>query len=260
MKLQNKVRWLPLLWIFLVLVQLCSAQSSKNLDENEKLAGKIKSVVFQRTYLIYKGQKINAEPLVLGADLFDAKERLIQTSVFSNGEERTVIKWAGDTYTASVNYFDSNGKPAPNLKSFFAPQTDQMPENDLCSAFTLKREKDIAANIEREYEVCSDNTIRRTTTSEYSIDNHILKEVVQDSKGRTWETTYNYGVNFVEIGYRYTVNNLKKPKYWHELTFGDKQLDEKNNWIRWVKSATNSLYPGQIRYQYIEERKITYYD
>ena len=260
MKIKDKVWVLPVLLVIFGLVQLCPAQQSKNLAEYEKLNGRIKSVVFQRTYLIYKGKKTTSETQLLGKDLFDAEGRLIQTSVYANGEERTSFNWVGKTYTASVSYFDLAGKPAPKLKASFASSTEHMPENDLCPEFTLKREKDVAAKIEREYEVCSDNSIRKTTTSEFSTDNNVLREFIEDSKGRTRETTYKYGINFALSGFRYTVNNLKKPKYWQEVTYSDTQFDEKKNWISCVASSTNSAHPNEIWYQYIEERKITYYD
>lgn len=131
--------------------------------------------------------------------------------------------------------------------------------NDLCSDFTIKKEKDLNSNIEYEYEICSDKSVRRTTTTEFSSDSHIIKEVVEDSKGRNWETAYKYGINFTLKGFRYTVSNLTKPKYWHEVTYGDTQFDENKNWIRRMTFSTNSKHPEQISYQYIEERKISYY-
>ncbi len=260
MKFRNRVWFLPILLVILGLAQFCSAQESKNLAENEKLEGKIKSIVFQRTYLIYKGQKTTAEPQLLGKDLFDGQGRLIQTSTYGNGEERTSFNWIGNTYTASVGYFDINGNPTPGLKSSFVAQTDVETENDLCPDFIVKKEKDPSLNTEREYEICSDKSIRRTTTSELSSDNHVLRELVEDSNGRSRETTYNYGVNFVLNGFRYTVNNLKKPRYWQEVTYEGTQFDGKKNWIRCVSSSTNSAHPNETWYQYIEERKITYYD
>ncbi|MFN0278991.1 MAG: hypothetical protein ACKVRN_10355 [Pyrinomonadaceae bacterium] len=260
MKFRHIIWTFALLGIIFLLADLCAAQASKNLSEDEKLLGKIKSVVFQRTYLVFKGQNVTWEPHLLGTDVFDTKGRLIQTSVYGDGEERTSFNWVGNTYTASVSYFDSKGKPAPNLRASFAAQTDKLPENDLCPNFSIKKEKDSSLNIELEFEICSDNSVRRTTTSEFSAGNHLLRELIEDSKKRTWETTYNYGLNFALNGTKFTVNNLKKPKYWHELTYGDKQYDERKNWIRWGQSATNSIFPGQIRYQYFEERIITYYE
>jgi hypothetical protein len=259
-KSQYTIRFWLILGIILGLTQLCVAQTSKNLAEGEKLEGKLSSVVFQRTYLIFKGRKVTEEPQVLGKDIYDVKGRLIQTSIYGNGEERTTFNWLGNTYTASVNYFDASGNSSPNLKTSFTATTDEMPEKDLCAEFKIKKEKDIGKKNEREVEICTDNSIRRTTTTEFSTDNQMLREFVEDSKGRTWETTYSYGVNLAPKGFRYTVSNLKRSKYWQEVTYEMTKIDEKNNWIYRSSSSTNSAHLNQIWYQYVDERKITYND
>lgn len=69
----NKIVVLIVAGFVLATPLFSSAQSSKNLAENEKLDGKIKSIEFQRTYFIFKRQNVAMAPQLLGIDRFDEK-------------------------------------------------------------------------------------------------------------------------------------------------------------------------------------------
>jgi hypothetical protein len=195
---------------------------------------------------------------VLSSDLYDIDGRVVQSSIFGNGEQRTTYRWTGDTYTADVAFYDSNGKVMPELSKSFRPLTNEVSQLGLCPLYTSRQEKDEASKIERIVETCSDRSIRRTTTREMAVNGDLLRETVEDAMGRSWIHETTFGLNFKIVGFKQTVNDLVRPKYWQEVTSTSEQSVENGNEISYMASSIDSRNPG-LRYQYLEERKITYY-
>lgn len=237
----------------------CFGQDTYALIPTEKPTGKVKSITSKRTYFVYKGERVTPYTEIVGTDNYSEDGNLIQTSVFGNGEERTTYTWTGNTFTASVQYFDLKGTPAPELSNHFTQNANDISETGLCADYTTRKEKDASANVERVFEICKDKSLRRSTVYEMTPDNHVFRMVVEDAKGRTWERKNNYGVNFSILGFRFTVNDLSQPKYWQEVTFSNQQQDDKKNIISRTCTMTSSRYPGQVRFEYLDEDKIIYY-
>lgn len=197
---------------------------------------------------------------IIGTDYYSEHGNLIQSSVFGNGEQRMSYVWTGDTFTASVNYFDQKGVQAPELSNRFTPLAGDIPESDLCNEYSVRKEKDVSANIYRVFEICRDKSLRRSTVYEMTANNNLLRKFAQDAKGRTYEHRNNYGVNFSLLGFKVTVDDLTRSQYWQEVIYSNEQRDGKKNIIRRTCTSTNSAYPGQVRSEYLEEYKIVYYD
>lgn len=238
----------------------CLSQDSRTLITTDKLSGKVKSITEQRTYFVVRGNKVSPFTVIIATDYYSEEGNLIQSSVFGNVEERRTYIWTGDTFTTSVQYFDANGIPALELSKQFTPLANDIPESGLCSEYSVRKEKDVSANIDRIFEICKDKSIRRSTVYEMSRNNKFLRKFVEDARGRTIEVKNNFGVNFVLLGFRFTVNDLIQPQYWQEVTYSNEQRDDKKNIIRRTCTSTHSRYPGQVRFEYLEEYKILYYD
>jgi hypothetical protein len=250
-----KLALVAIVSLILATVHICQTPAKST----SKPKGKVRSVVNQRTYFVEKGQQIPPRTEVTATMLFNIDGRVVQESIFGNGEERTTYQWTGDTYTASVAFYDLNGTLRPELSNSFRPLTNEVPQAGLCPEYTTKREKDSVIKPEREIQICSDRSIRRTTTYEFTANGDLSRMVVEDAKGRTWEYENTFGLNFKLAGFKYTVNDLTEPKYWQEVTLTSEQFDEYGNEIAYMASGYHSSYPGQIRYQYLSQNKITYY-
>ena len=245
--------------IFFSFSCICLGQTSNNLSENERLKGRVKSVTYLRTYRIWKSQSIAQKPEITGKDLFDASGTLFQTSTFGNGEERTTFEKRGDKYLSTVLYFDTSGKAVENSGKDFKANTEEPFQSDLCPNFDYQSEDQPDRGIVIDREICSDGTIRRTLTSEFNQRKDLLRYLVEDDKGRSWETVNHFADDGTYAGYRYTVTNLKNPRFCEDLRYSDETKDREGNWIRSSASVTRCDKPERIIYQYIEERKIEYF-
>ena len=195
----------------------------------------------------------------LGADYFDVDGELVQSSIFGNGEKRTIFKRIKGRVETEVLYFDSFGKSVDDKLFIFVARTDEPTENGLCPNYSERREVDSAGHIERDVETCADGMRRSTTTREFGKTGKLFRVLREDIKLRTWEDVYSYDTLGNITDYNFVVNDLKRPKYWHLINYVDFKFDKNKNLIRAVATSSNSTRPGQMIYQFVEEFIITYY-
>lgn len=258
---QSTRRIIGIFSLSLAFAAVCQAQQpSARLFSGERLTGKVKSLTVKRTYFVYKGRTVAPRTEVIGIDIFDREGRLVQSSIFGNGELRSVLLWSGNSYSATVAYFDSSGTQVPTLPTSFVANTDGVKEDGLCKEFTTALSKDKTQNIETETETCLDDSFRRRRIAEYSPDRYLLREITQDAKSRTWEYEVHYGVNFSIDTVRITIDAKTRPKYWHEVVLTNQQLDAKKNLIDLTATSTWSAQPQRVLYEFREQRLIEYYD
>lgn len=259
---QSFHRILTTVSIALAFVVLDQAQGpAGRLLSGELLNGKIKSLSVKRTYFVYKGRTVAPQTEIIGTDLYDREGRLVQSSIFGKaGEQRTVLLWLGTSYSATIAYFDNNGKSVPEPPTPFAANTDSIKEDGLCKDFTTALVKDTIKNVETETETCLDASFRRRRISEFSPGRHLLREITKDAKGRTWDFEVHRGVNFSITGVRFTMDLGTTPKYWHEVVLTNHQLDAKKNLIGFTATSTWSSRPQRVLYEFHEQRLIEYYD
>jgi hypothetical protein len=251
-------RLIPIIVMSLAITGL--AQESKNLQPGEKLQGRVKTVTWSRTYLIRKRTRVNEDRQVVGKDVFDASGKIIQTSVFGNGEERTLFEYGVHNVKTTVKYFDLQGRLAPKLAAEFSAPYEDSFQSDLCQSFGIQYERGPSENIKIEREICPDGSVRRTITSEYTPTNLLFSLLTEDAKGRTWEIRNHFNPNNQYKGFTFSVNNLRRPTYCQEIIFSEEKRDRHDNWIQSVASVSPCGEPNNLYYQYLEGREISYYD
>jgi hypothetical protein len=235
-------------------------QSSANLRDGEKLLGNINTITSRRTYLVAQGKSVRQEPVLLGKDVFDRQHRIIQRSVYGNGEERTVFDWQADgRYETRVKYYDLLGAEMPAEMSGFVANTGEPAQTDLCSTFTLRKEQGPSSNISIERETCADGNPRRVLTTEYDRSGQIYRSLMQDTKGRSWEFTNKFNTDGSFAGFDFKANTLKTPPYCQSMSYFTLSNDKEGNANKYIVSAVRCSEPIHLIFQYVEERDISYY-
>jgi len=247
-----------LLTLALLLPLLTFGQESKNLAPGEKLNGRVREITYYRTYSIWKGTPGSGERQRLGKDIFDSTGKLLQTSRFGTGEERTTFMIVNGQLQTAVLYFNLDGKPNPALANEFVFSIAEPKQVGLCPNYTTREERGPAENITIEREICPDGSIRRSITTEFTREKKLFAESVEDAKGRSWQTNNHFSADGQYSGFTYAVND--PPRRWRqEVTFSEERLDEQKNWVRCKTTVINLAIPGRISYESIEERQITYF-
>ncbi len=240
-----------------------SAESIAQEPDNPLLGaepkGNVSSVTLKRTYFVFEGKLIaNPKTEILSTDRYDSKQRLIQTSVFSAGEERTTYEWAGERPTTTVAYYDLNGNLNLSLSKTFVRKFGGPPETDLCPGFVTRTEKDGNQHLERIIETCVDNTYRRTEVYEYTSEGQIARLSVNDAKGRRWEYVTRFGLNYLFLGFKFSANDGLRPPYTQDVDYSNVHLDQARNVVSRTAKVTDSRVPGRVVYEYLEQLEYTY--
>jgi len=250
-----KIRFI---FFVLVLPLLTLGQESKNLAPGEKLNGRIREITYYRTYSVFRGITSDGKTQITGKDLFDSNGKLVQTSLFGNGEERIIFEIVDGKLKSVVSYFDLDGKPNPLLAKDFSASTGDPKQVGLCSNYTTRQERGPAENIDIDREICADGSVRRTVTTEFTADGRLFAERVEDAAGRSWQRNNHFSADGWFSGFTYTVNDPPR-QYRQEITYSEETLDKEKNWLRCKTTAINLAIPGRISYEYLEERRIVYY-
>jgi hypothetical protein len=241
------------------IVALCGAfgQDLSEMPLSEELKGNVKAVVYDREILVIKGKNFGPIKQRLSIESYDREGRLINTSVFGNGELRFSFDYSAKLPTVSVYHFDKDGRPTTVR---FEAHANAIKEAQLCSRYSIREETDAAAKVQRITETCEDGRTRSSTVYERDEKHRLFREVRTDSLERSWESRYRYDDKVGELMERiFLVDDRESPKYWQTVNYVDYRYDKKGNWVHVVGSSFYSKAPNQLAYQFIEKRTIEYY-
>jgi hypothetical protein len=259
--LPSMMKALIILFLILLLPQIIVCQLSKNLPGKEKLLGNVRSVEIHRTYLVASGKSVRQESELIGKDFYDNEHRIIQRSVYGNGEERTTFEWqpGNNGFISKVTYYDLDGTENPTLKSNFLGKTAEPVQSDLCSTFQTRKELGPSDNILIEREICADGTARRVITTEYNRFGLLYRYFVEDRAPRSWEFINQFDSAGAFKGFFYKATDLKNRPYCQDIRYFTVNRDEEGNSRKSVVSAVPCSDQRRLDYQYVEEREISYY-
>jgi hypothetical protein len=251
-----------LLTIIVLLAATVSLSAQTRLSDagDKRPLGNIRSVTYQRTYLIYKRKHVDPVAQKLSTYSYDRAGNMTQVSTFGNAERRVVFEHSRGEVRTRIFFFDLAGSPIFTQGYDFSPPWDEVERNDLCTEFSTRVEKDVVGKVEFETDTCIDGTVRSTVRTELGEHNYVYREFFKDAKNRTKDTLYEYDANGVETRYTYTINNLRTSEYWMDVRYADTKFDSNKNWIRSIATAVSSSAPNEPAYQYIQEQLITYYE
>lgn len=246
-------------YTFLTILSLTLAIAVFGQDE-EKLNGKVKTVTWERTHLTRNERPADKQKETIFIDQYDADGQISQISTFGNGEERTIFDRSAGKLKITILYFDPQGNPiAPGAEKFIGKTTDPTYDG-LCRDFTKRQQENQKEKTILVYEICSDGTSRASTKFGYSTENQLIRSFREDAKGRSWEYFYTYSPNGEVSETVSTINDGKQPKFSQQSKLFVLEYDTMRNWIRRIVSDFDSRRPGQLVHQFVDERKIIYYE
>jgi hypothetical protein len=240
-----------------LLALIANGQEPAGINDSE-LRGRVKFISYERTYFVYKRSHVDRLAEQIYLDLYDMDGFKKQSSVFGNGERRTVFERSGKIVNARVMYFDEFGRLLP--EESFSPFVNDISELGLCKNYTIKKWNDRKGKVTQITETCADGALRAQETFEFDQRDRDVRYFREDAKSRTWEqiSVYDTLDNLVE--FRHTVNDTKQPKYTQMVQYVQYKFDEQKNWTEVICSAFDSLHPGELIYQFNERRRVTYFD
>ncbi len=226
----------------------------------EKLNGKVKTVTWERTYLTRNSRPADNEKETIFIDQYDADGQISQISTFGNGEERTIFDRSTGKLKITNLYFDALGNPiAPGSEKFIGKTSDPTYDG-LCKDFTKRQQENQKEKTILVYEICSDGASRASTKFEFSAENRLVHSLREDGRARSWDFSYTYGANGEISESGRIIDNGKQPRFSQEVKYVILEYDKMHNWIRSIVSNFDSRRPGQLVHQFVDNRKIIYYE
>jgi len=243
--------------ILTILILAVSATSYA--QEGAIFQGKVKNVLWERTYLSRIGVSVKSEKEKLWYDEYDKSGLITRTSSYGNGEERIFFDRSSSQLKQTVFYFDVDGNLLKNSEKFIAKTTDP-PQTGLCSEFTSSVTRDEKNQSILRIETCTDGTQRATIITKCFPENKTTRVYRIDRNNRSWDFTQINDSTGKIIEIKRVIDDGKHPKFSANSKWVYLDTDKKQNWVKVIISDLDPNRNNLLTSQYVFERTISYYE